>query len=82
MQLCRVVGSTVATMKADGLSDFKLLNVKPEKGEGPEFVAVDGIGAGVGDLVLVATGHAARALDSTRNVPTDATIVAVVDPTP
>ena len=61
MQLCRVVGSTVATVKADGLSDFKLLNVRPEKGDGPEFVAVDGVGAGEGDLVLVATGNAARA---------------------
>ena len=81
MQLCRVVGSTVATVKADGLSDFKLLNVRPERGEGPEFVAVDGVGAGEGDLVLVATGNAARALESTRHVPTDATIVAVVDPT-
>jgi len=79
MQLCRVVGSTVATVKADGLSDFKLLNVRPEKGEGPEFVAVDGVGAGEGDLVLVATGNAARGLDSTRHVPTDATIVAIVD---
>ncbi len=80
MQLCRVVGSTVATVKAHGLSDFKLLNVKPEKGEGSEFVAVDAIGAGEGDLVLVATGTAARALDATRDIPTDATIVAIVDP--
>jgi microcompartment protein CcmK/EutM len=79
MQLCRVVGSTVATVKADGLSDFKLLNVTPARGEGPEFVAVDGVGAGEGDLVLVATGTAARGLESTRDVPTDATIVAIVD---
>lgn len=80
MQLCRVVGSTVATVKAPGLADFKLLNVKPEKGEGPEFVAVDTVGAGQGDLVLVATGSAARGLESTRDVATDATIIAIVDP--
>ncbi len=79
MQLCRVVGSTVATVKAPGLADFKLLNVRPENGEAPEFVAVDGVGAGVGDLVLVALGAAARGLDSTRDVATDATIVAIVD---
>ena len=79
MQLCRVVGSTVATVKAPGLADFKLLNVKPENGEGPEIVAVDGVGAGMGDLVLVALGSAARGLDATREVATDATIVAIVD---
>jgi ethanolamine utilization protein EutN len=79
MQLCRVVGSTVATVKAAGFERFKLLNVKPEHGDHPEFVAVDGVGAGRGDLVLVATGGAARKLDSTESVATDATIVAIVD---
>ena len=80
MQLCRVTGSTVSTVKAPGLAQFKLLNVKPEKGDGPEFVAVDGVGAGEGDLVLVAVGSAARALPTTRDLPVDATIVAIVDP--
>jgi ethanolamine utilization protein EutN len=79
MQLCRVVGSTVATVKAPGLSQFKLLNVKPERGEGPEFVAVDTVGAGEGDLVLVATGSAARSLAGTVDSPTDAAVVAIVD---
>ena len=79
MQLCRVVGSTVSTVKAPGLADFKLLNVRPESGEGPEFVAVDGVGAGVGDVVLVATGSAARELESTRGLAIDATVVAIVD---
>ena len=80
MQLCRVVGSTVSTVKAPGLSQFKLLNVRPEKGDGPEFVAVDGVGAGEGDLVLVATGSAARELEATRGLAIDATVVAIVDP--
>jgi len=79
MQLCRVVGSTVATVKAQGLGDFKLLNVKPEKGEGPEFVAVDPVGAGLGDLVLVVTGSVARSLEATGHAPTDAAVVAIVD---
>jgi microcompartment protein CcmK/EutM len=79
MQLCRVVGSTVATVKAPGLSDYKLLNVKPERGEGPEFVAVDAAGAGIGDLVLVAIGGAVRELDGLRGVAADAAIVAIVD---
>lgn len=81
MQLCRVVGTTVATVKAPGLSQFKLLNVRPERGDGAELVAVDGVGAGQGDLVLVALGTAARELEATRDAPTDATIVAIVDPT-
>lgn len=79
MQLCRVVGSTVSTVKAPGLADFKLLNVAPAKGDGPELVAVDAVGAGVGDLVLVATGSAVRELDGLRGVAADAAIVAIVD---
>jgi ethanolamine utilization protein EutN len=79
MQLCRVVGSTVATVKAPGLADFKLLNVTPAKDEGPEFVAADAVGAGVGDLVLVATGTAVRKLEGLRHVAADAAIVAIVD---
>jgi ethanolamine utilization protein EutN len=79
MQLCRVVGSTVATVKAPGLADYKLLNVTPEKGEGPELVAVDAVGAGLGDLVLVATGAAVRELDGLRSVAADAAVVAIVD---
>jgi ethanolamine utilization protein EutN len=80
MLLCRVVGSTVATVKAPGLADYKLLNVRPERGEGVELVAVDAVGAGVGDLVLVATGSAVRELDGLRGVAADAAVVAIVDP--
>ena len=80
MQLCRVVGSTVSTLKAPGLAQFKLLNVRPEKGDGPEFIAVDGVGAGEGDLVLVATGSAARELEATRWLAIDAAVIAIVDP--
>jgi microcompartment protein CcmK/EutM len=79
MQLCRVVGSTVSTVKAPGLADYKLLNVKPTTGQGDEFVAVDAVGAGVGDLVLVAGGSAVRELDGLRGVAADAAIVAIVD---
>jgi ethanolamine utilization protein EutN len=79
MLVCRVVGSTWATVKAPGLERFKLLEVRPENGDRPQLVAVDGVGAGEGDLVLVATGAAARELEATRGIPTDATIVAIVD---
>jgi ethanolamine utilization protein EutN len=67
-------------VKAPGLADYKLLNVRPERGEGPEFVAVDGVGAGEGDLVLVATGSAARELEAARGLAIDAAVIAIVDP--
>jgi ethanolamine utilization protein EutN len=79
MLLCRVVGSTVATVKAPGFERFKLLELRPERSDHPQFVAVDAVGAGEGDLVLVALGSAARSLDATQAVATDATIVAIVD---
>ncbi len=82
MQLCRVVGSTVATVKVPGFERFKLLNVRPERGDAPEFVAVDIVGAGQGDVVLVALGGAAREAEGVRGLPTDATIVAIVDRQP
>lgn len=79
MHLCRVVGSTVATVKAPGLAEYKLLNVKAVRGQGEELVAVDAVGAGHGDLVLVATGSAVRELEGLRGVAADAAIVAIVD---
>ena len=53
MQRCHVTGSTVATQKAAGLTGFSLLTVTPVGGGG-ELVAVDLVGAGEGDMVLVA----------------------------
>src|SRR5258706_13668995 len=79
MQRCHVTGSTVATQKAAGLTGFSLLTVTPVEGGG-ELVAVDLVGAGEGDMVLVAMGGAARETDQTRAVPTDAAVVAIVDP--
>ena len=81
MQLCRVVGSTVSTVKAPGLASYKLLNVRPAQDGSEEFVAVDAVGAGIGDLVLVASGSAVRELEGLRGVAADAAIVAIVDET-
>jgi ethanolamine utilization protein EutN len=79
MKLCRVTGSTVASVKAPALERFALLTVRPEQGDGPELVAVDFLGAGEGDVVLVVTGGAARELEATRGAPVDAAVVAIVD---
>ena len=57
MQLCRVTGNAVASVKAPGLGDFKLLRVRPEEKGAVEFVAVDAVGAGEGDLVARRPGN-------------------------
>jgi microcompartment protein CcmK/EutM len=85
MELGRVVGNVVSTIKAPGLNSFKLLLVSPfddgreaEQSQAP-FVAIDLAGAGEGEVVLVTTGSAARIAHGSEAAPTDATIVAVVD---
>jgi ethanolamine utilization protein EutN len=83
MLLGRVVGNVVSTIKAPGLHAFKLLLVAPFGEDAPEsvapFVAIDLVGAGESEVVLVATGSAARVPSGAEAVPTDAAIVAVVD---
>jgi len=83
MKLGRVVGNVVSTIKAPGLHAFKLLLVSPfEEGSDASasaFVAIDLAGAGEGEVVLVATGSAARIPGGAEAAPTDAAIVAVVD---
>ena len=80
MLLCRVTGSTVATVRAGGIGGARLLVVRPQGGTpDSSFVAVDVVGAGPGNLVLVARGSAARIPEATASVPTDATVVGIVD---
>jgi ethanolamine utilization protein EutN len=83
MKLATVVGQVVATVKDGGLGNLSLL-VLCESGpgardDGPTFVAVDPMGAGDGDVVLVATGSAARLAAQTTTAPTDCTVVGIVD---
>lgn len=83
MQICRVIGSTVSTIKDDKLTGRKLLIVREadESGVplGKPYVAVDTVDAGAGDLVLVAAGSSARQTTQTKDSPVDAVIMAVVD---
>ena len=64
MIVCRVIGQAVATVKTDSLRAVSLMLVRPADNAGAEsgdsFVAVDTVGAGDGELVLVAYGSAAR----------------------
>ena len=85
MELGRVVGNVVSTIKTSGLNSFKLLLVSPFGGDQDpkppktSFVAIDLAGAGEGEVVLITTGSAARIVPGTEAAPTDAAIVAVVD---
>ncbi len=83
MQLGRVEGTVVASRKDDGLSGMKLHIVQQTdhfgKPKGSYVVAVDSVGAGVGELVLFASGSSARQTELTLNKPVDAVIMAIVD---
>ncbi len=83
MQIARVIGSTVATIKDEKLTGRKLLIVREadESGQplGKPYVAVDTVDAGSGDLVLVAAGSSARQTNITKDSPVDAVIMAVID---
>lgn len=83
MQIARVVGSAVATVKDEKLTGVKLLIVREANiyGEptGKPMVAVDTVDAGVGDLVLTASGSSARQTTITTDRPVDTVIMAVLD---
>lgn len=83
MLIARVIGTTVATIKDDKLVARKLLIVRQtdENGgpSGKPFVAVDTVGAGIGELVLTCAGSSARQTDITKDTPVDAVIIAVID---
>jgi microcompartment protein CcmK/EutM len=83
MQICRVVGSTISTIKDEKLHGRKLLIVRETDFEGnvtgKPYVAVDTVDAGTGDLVLVAQGSSARQTNITKDTPVDSVIMAVID---
>jgi ethanolamine utilization protein EutN len=81
MLLGRVVGQVVATVRSPGFDNVSLLLVQDtteEDGTGPTCVAVDLIGAGEGDVVLMTTGSAAR-VAAGATTPTDRAVVAIAD---
>ncbi len=85
MILAKVIGNVVSTRKEDALVGFKLLLLqaiepKDESPVGEKFVAVDTLGAGVSDQVLVVRGGGARIIsDMHRVAPIDAAIVGIID---
>ncbi len=83
MQIGKVVGTVIATRKEDDLEGLKFLLVRGLDLEGKPtsalVVAADAIGAGVGEVVLYASGSSARQTKVTKDRPVDATIMAIVD---
>ncbi len=81
MVIGTVVGSIIATRKNEKLIGQKLLIIRPRDGmdENGEFVAIDNVGAGIGETVLIARGSAARVGCGLENAPVDAAIVGIVD---
>ena len=83
MLIGKVLGSVVATRKDEKLDSLKLLVVQvhdhTNRPKDQYVIAVDSVEAGVGDLVLYATGSSARQTTLTDGRPCDAVIMAVID---
>ena len=83
MQLARVLGTVVATVKSDALEGRKLLVIQPLDGDlnikGQPMVAIDSVGAGKGEVVFWCRGREASFPFLPNEVPSDCTIVGIVD---
>ena len=84
MQIAQVVGTVVSTQKHRKLEGAKLLLVQPQTPDGtprgPVLLAIDSVGAGVGERVLVVIeGKAAGDALGTKAAPVDAAIIGIVD---
>ena len=83
MQLAKVIGDIVATQKDANLSGIRLMLLQPLgpdlKATGRTLVALDAIGAGIGEIVFFVRGKEASFPFYPQEVPTDAGIVGIVD---
>ena len=82
MIIGKVVGSLFSTRKSEKLIGNKFMIVEPADGmtaDGKRLVAIDIIGAGIGEMVLVSTGSAARIGCDMPEAPVDAAIVGIID---
>jgi len=84
MYAARIIGTVVCTQKDEKMSGMKMQVVQPVslltlQDEGKPAVAIDAVGAGISEIVLVVGGSSARQTGITANKPVDATIMAIVD---
>jgi carbon dioxide concentrating mechanism protein CcmL len=83
MMIAKVIGTLVSTQKEPTLEGLRFLVCRPVNADGEPIgstvVAADGVGAGVGEMILFATGSSARQTVATQNRPVDAVVMAIVD---
>lgn len=82
MLIGKVTGSIVSTRKQENLVGNKFMVIEPinvVNNQPKQMVAIDNIGAGIGEYVLVAQGSAARIGCGMENAPIDAAIVGIID---
>ncbi len=84
MIIGRVTGSIVCTQKDDSLKGQKILVIQPVdietvKDAGQKLAALDSVGAGSGELVMVVGGSSARLADGYAQIPVDYCIIGIVD---
>ncbi|WP_420237786.1 EutN/CcmL family microcompartment protein [Telmatobacter bradus] len=86
MFIAKVIGNVVSTQKNEKFCGMKLLLVQPYvvrdgalQISGSSVVAVDSVGAGVGECVLFTQGSSARLTPTTKDTPVDAVLVGIVD---
>jgi ethanolamine utilization protein EutN len=84
MIIAKVIGSVVSSAKAEKLLGKKLLIVQPLdlisiQPDGKPVIAIDTVGSGRGEVVMVVSGSSARQTDITNGTPVDAAIIGVVD---
>lgn len=89
MFIARVTGSVVSTQKVESMTGHKLLVVEPYRLDekkrkslvttGRTFIAVDTLGAGENDYVLITQGSSARLTPQTKTLPIDAVVIGIVD---
>jgi len=89
MLIAKVTGSLVATQKTEAMVGHKMLVVEPYRVDpktrdslvttGRAMVAVDTVGAGEGEFVLITQGSSARLTPETKNLPVDTVIIGIID---
>lgn len=82
MLMGKVVGNIVSTRKNENMVGSKILEIRliEEHQETNKYIiAIDSVGAGIGEIVLVTTGNGARLALSNRETPVDAVVVGIVD---
>ena len=89
MLIAKVTGTLVATEKVGSMVGHKLLLVEPYRLDpktrgglvttGRSMVAVDSLGAGVGEMVLLTQGSSARLTPETKSLPIDTVVIGIID---